>query len=81
MFCSKCGCQLNDEAVFCYKCGNKISVPVREAKEIELDREALQIYLYDILTLECIRQKYYAKLYRIKKQLSSTGNYFEKNMC
>ena len=53
-------------------------MPVREAKEIELDREALQIYLYDILTLECIRQKYYAKLYRIKKQLSSTGNYFEK---
>lgn len=78
MFCSKCGCQLNDEAVFCYKCGNKISVPVREAKEIELDREALQIYLYDILTLECVRKKYNAKLYQIKNQLSSTGNYFEK---
>lgn len=85
MFCSKCGCQLNDAAAFCHKCGTKISMPVeqnnnavKKAKTVELDREALQIYLYDILTLECVRNKYNAKLNRIKNQLSSTGNYFEK---
>lgn len=85
MFCSKCGCQLNDATVFCHKCGTKISMPVeqnnnavKKAKTVELDREALQIYLYDILTLECVRNKYNAKLNRIKNQLSSTGNYFEK---
>jgi len=85
MFCSNCGCQLNETAAFCHKCGTKISVPVtqninavREAKAVELNREALQIYLYDTLTLECVKKKYNAKLNRIKNQLSFTGNYFEK---
>lgn len=85
MFCSKCGCKLNNEALFCHNCGEKVSINKnlensieKESREIELNRTALKIYLYDILTLECIKNKYNAMLYKIKKQFSLTGNYFEK---
>ena len=26
MFCSKCGCKLNNEALFCHNCGEKVSI-------------------------------------------------------
>ena len=75
MFCSKCGCKLNNEALFCHNCGEKVSINKnlensieKESREIELNRTALKIYLYDILTLECIKNKYNAMLYKIKKQ-------------
>ena len=55
MFCSKCGCKLNNEALFCHNCGEKVSINKnlensieKESREIELNRTALKIYLYDI---------------------------------
>ena len=32
MFCMKCGTQLPDDALFCYKCGNKINVSVQQTE-------------------------------------------------
>jgi len=33
MFCTKCGAQVNDEAKFCGKCGNAVSVPVSSGSD------------------------------------------------
>ena len=47
MFCSKCGCKLNNEALFCHNCGEKVSINKnlensieKESREIELNRTA-----------------------------------------
>ena len=78
MFCSKCGCKLNNEALFCHNCGEKVSINKnlensieKESREIELNRTALKIYLYDILTLECIKNKYriHNIIYQFSQQL------------
>lgn len=87
MFCSKCGCKLNNEALFCHNCGEKVSINKnlensieKESREIELNRTALKIYLYDILTLECIKNKYNAMLYKIKNNFLLLEIILRKNM-
>ncbi len=72
MFCSKCGFQLDDEDVFCQQCGAKVKSVVqtqttaptdsKRSGNTELDREALKIYLGNVLALECIKRKLEAKL-------------------
>ena len=59
MFCFKCGCQIADDAQFCSKCGTKLNVSIEEKtpqtslESKELDREAVKIYLSNVLALEC----------------------------
>lgn len=61
MFCEHCGYQISNEANFCPRCGT----PVHGAKikntsltsSKELDREAIKIYLNDVLSLECVNHK------------------------
>lgn len=86
MFCYKCGQPLPDDAVFCSKCGTKqpnseiyvkhtSSTTTVPTNSNELDREALKIYLGNILALECIKRKYQRNLedydYKAKKLKNS----------
>ena len=63
MFCFKCGNQISDDAQFCPKCGVQQTVAVDNATSVaqpeskELAREAIQIYLSNILALECMKLK------------------------
>lgn len=68
MFCFKCGAEVPDESAFCFKCGQDLSILYSHQKsstsefvaEISnqedednlLDRNAMQIYLNDLLYLE-----------------------------
>ncbi len=63
MFCYKCGFEIQDDAQFCSKCGamqglsaNQI-VANNSATSNDFNREAMQIYLSNILTLECAKAK------------------------
>lgn len=83
MYCIKCGCQLSDDAVFCYKCGTKLLTDTQTSGEpikgfvssssgsLELDREALKIYLHDLLSLECIKSKYIKSINAQDKKITS----------
>ena len=67
MYCFKCGRQIRNDSIFCQYCGTKqdntfnsvsVSQPntVRESGNSgDLDREALKIYLHNVLSLECIK--------------------------
>jgi len=63
MFCYKCGNQIPDESQFCFKCGTALNATATtgtnnaspESKEI--DREAIKIYLSNVLALECVISK------------------------
>lgn len=63
MFCFKCGHQLPDDAQFCVRCGTalhgKSAMTVNNSPSMsgELDREAIKIYLSNILALECMKVK------------------------
>lgn len=81
MFCTKCGCQLSDDAVFCQQCGAKMQAAASVDRTVrnspagsELDREALKIYLSDLLSLECIKRKYLIKLRQLDKEQSYLRN-------
>lgn len=82
MFCFKCGSQLNDDAVFCHKCGTKVNsvvqnnpISMQKLDNGELNRDALRIYLGDVLALECAKKKYLAKL----QKFSNNITYYQKN--
>lgn len=59
MFCYKCGCQIADNARFCPNCGasQDATNTLVQSESKDLDREAIQIYLSNILGLECIKIK------------------------
>ena len=49
MFCSKCGREIEDKAVFCKYCGNRLVVPVGEAyPQIRIEGEPLEESTEDI---------------------------------
>lgn len=88
MFCSNCGAKLVDGAPFCHQCGAKIIInaePVTtnqpEQQSQGLDRKALEIYLNDVLALECIVNKHNEKIadYRSKISRINSSNYFEEH--
>lgn len=63
MFCYKCGYQIPDDAQFCSKCGAAQSTNATmmtsntQPESKDLDREAIKIYLSNILALECMKVK------------------------
>lgn len=75
MFCFKCGKQIRDDSVFCQYCGtpqNKATGTgsvARKASNGELDRDALKIYLGNILSLECIKANYKRKIDDANKKI------------
>lgn len=84
MFCKQCGQQISGDSVFCPKCGtrqqslhptqsstmNQTAASVLSTPSGELNREALKIYLHDVLALECIRRKYQFRMNTISKGLN-----------
>lgn len=87
MFCPKCGAQVSDGNNFCQNCGAKLnqlvgnfhsSTEVRNSNEI--DREALRIYLGDILALECIKSKLCDRWNEKKNEVTriKKWNYYKK---
>lgn len=85
MFCSNCGCELNDNSLFCHKCGQPIhntnnfdDYPY--SSPAELDHEALIIYLKDILSLECIRHQYIDNINEINRKLQNTSSQYYKKI-
>ncbi len=63
MYCFKCGFQILDESLFCSKCGAAQDMTIGQQKSTEvatnkeLDREAIKIYLSNLLSLECAQKK------------------------
>ena len=90
MFCYKCGQKLNDNAAFCHKCGTRVQTvgdpisvqengtPKHSMHSSDLDHEALKIYLGDLLTLECIKNKFKAKLNDVDRRISFTEQPYKK---
>ena len=89
MFCYKCGYEISDDAQFCSKCGtaqNTISSalttnPQPESKD--LDREAIIIYLSDVLAMECSINKLQNAWSNIDNSIKSfeATNYNEQIQC
>lgn len=63
MFCYKCGYQIPNDAQFCSKCGTALNATATTVtnnvspESKELDREAIKIYLSNVLALECVISK------------------------
>ena len=79
MFCIKCGYQLNDDA-FCQHCGAKLQMLATanvavQAETSEINKDALMIYLKDVLSLECIKRKYKIKI----RELQNTATHIKRN--
>lgn len=89
MFCSKCGTQLSDEALFCSNCGSAQSMASEanitnvKSENKELDREAIKIYLSNVLALECFIQKLSKKYELINNAITKfeSRNYNERFHC
>jgi len=89
MFCFKCGKRIRDDAIFCQYCGAKqsendavSSVVVSQPSVVratnnngELDREALKIYLRDVLSLECIKANYERKIINLRNSILKNSKY------
>ena len=73
MYCHKCGTQLPDDAVFCIKCGAKISNSFNQETSLtnsdndSLDKKAVEIYLGNVRSFEYIINKQ-------KRQISELNN-------
>lgn len=87
MFCSKCGYEINNGAIFCQQCGTKLKTDEGFAtslqcnnKNNELNREALKIYLGDVLTLECIKSRFEIRMNEINQEIENIqrNNYYQK---
>ena len=89
MFCYKCGNQIPDDAQFCSKCGTAQKATVVDTfvapqpTSKDLDREAIKIYLSNVLALECFIQKLTSDYNKLGKEISKfdSKNYIEKFQC
>lgn len=81
MFCFKCGKQLSDDSLFCQYCGAKQSSTIKQSDgNGELDREAMRIYLGNVLSLECIKNKYERQIAESEFRIEQikNRNYYKK---
>lgn len=92
MFCFNCGQQIPDEVQFCFKCGTLQKSDTSRTKSVvgnnntttsEFDREAIKIYLSNILALECFIQKLNADYDVINGEIENfqSKNYNERFQC
>lgn len=87
MYCSKCGHRVSDDALFCQRCGaqiykveaNNTYVQPRN-NSTELDREALKIYLGDVLSLECIKAQLEKQIVDLNREITNLNgnNYYQR---
>jgi hypothetical protein len=81
MFCSNCGSELAEGAVFCHQCGAKVNGAANTVQRNQIDtskgleREALRIYLSDVLALECIVNQFSKRA----SQLNNDISWIERN--
>jgi len=91
MYCYSCGKQIRDDSAFCQFCGakqnninsvttNNNGTLVKKNSNGEYDREALKIYLGNILSLECIKARYSRNIsdYNYKINNINNNNYYER---
>ncbi len=89
MFCYKCGKQIRNDAQFCQFCGaqqmaNGNSNAQKKFSQIsisngELDRDALKIYLGNILSLECLKEYYERTIGDLRHKVNNLNdNYFKR---
>lgn len=87
MFCYKCGYQIPDEAQFCSKCGtaqksgtNQEISKSNNTISSDFNRDAIQIYLSNILALECMKMKLNADYEESNNKLTyeKNNNYVER---
>lgn len=87
MFCSKCGQKLAEDALFCQRCGAQTqhlganNTAVRpSSNSTEFDREALKIYLGDVLSLECIKAHLEKRAVELEQEVANIrdNNYYQR---
>lgn len=89
MFCYKCGQKIRDDAQFCQFCGAQQKAHVNAIAQAnsthmstangELDRDALKIYLGNILSLECLKARYEREINKLKYNINNlNNNYFKR---
>lgn len=89
MFCFKCGHQIVDNSQFCSNCGtpqnaNATTITTNSQPENkDLDREAIKIYLSNVLALECFIQKLSADYDVVNGEIEKfeAKNYNERFQC
>lgn len=89
MFCFKCGHQIVDNAQFCSNCGTPQNVnattvtTISQPESKDFDREAIKIYLSNILALECFIQKLSADYDVVNGEIEKfeAKNYNERFQC
>lgn len=80
MFCYKCGAKIVDDSTFCSNCGiaqkgQDTSITKKSQSDSnELQRDALKIYLANVLTLECIKMKLDEDCYEAERKLDYEDN-------
>ncbi len=91
MFCSNCGKEITADQKFCSVCGAEnrnyatpttiASNPQTESKDF--DREAMKIYLSNILALECVIQKLSVDFDNVNNEIIKfeENNYNERFQC
>ena len=81
MFCYKCGKQIRDDSSFCQYCGTAqnsvMPVSQKETRE-ELDREALKVYLGNVLSLECIKANYLRRIDNLRSKIYNANQPYFK---
>ena len=93
MFCYNCGKQISNGVSFCQYCGaaqkstnsniaNNQSIMKSNNSSGDLDRDALKVYLGNVLSLECIREKYERTIYDLSCNINKgkKNNYYKKYM-
>ncbi len=89
MFCFKCGHQIADYSQFCSHCGTPqnsnvtTTITNTQTENKDLDREAIKIYLSNILALECFIQKLNADFDIVDTEIAKfeAQNYNERFQC
>lgn len=89
MFCFKCGHQIADNSHFCSNCGTRQNTNATtiitnyQTESKDLDREAIKIYLSNVLGLECFIQKLSADFDAVDNQIAKfeAKNYNERFQC
>lgn len=64
IFCQECGYKMSTEAKFCCNCGSKVAFNINLTSKgndnllcQEFDSSVIKIYLYNVLAIECMRNK------------------------
>lgn len=80
MFCSKCGTQIADDALFCFKCGNKTQVEssgeivVQSTQAVQVVNNDVKEYLEHAKSLEINRYTLQKTINKIERKIGTLGH-------